>query len=540
MAGDTIKTRASQQRLRGAFNTPSLAANFMATWILKSNPHTVLEPCFGEGTFLHALSDASIDLQCTPPSVIGVEIDKKAFARATASGIPQLSRAILDDFLHVEPFEVDAVIGNPPYVRLRHMESSESAVAMEAAAVQLGFEMDPSGSVWMPFVAHSVAFVRQGGQLALVLPLDATYVRYAWPLWEYLASQFGELQVIRSQERVFPEILQDVVILMASNKGASCNTVRYQAYSQVTNFLTESPEVEAEIPITDIVNGRKPFIWAHVSAELRLLLEETVASNLVHTQNLARFNIGYVAGDKSFFHPSKEAQSNFGLREKSLRQALSSSRSLRRAGLYTSGMPGHAIDSLFLPTQGESEVEESDLAYIKHGELLGIDQRYKCRVRSPWYIVPYVKTPDVVLTVFSERPILAVNDARFVASNSLLCGYLNGIDARDFAARWYTSLTLLHIETEVHSLGGGVMVLVPRETGNIRIANPKDILESRLAEVNRRLSTGDVEGAYRVGDEVVLKEALGLTDTDLDLVYEGIATLTRWRTSARTLNGSHN
>src|SRR5690349_24006721 len=46
---------------------------------------------------------------------------------------------------------------------------------------------------------------------------------------------------------------------------------------------------------------------------------------------------------------------------------------------------------------------------------------------------------------------------RSVASNSLLCGYLRpGVDTAGFAAGWYTSLTLLHAELEVHSLGGGV------------------------------------------------------------------------------------
>ena len=389
----------------------------------------------------------------------------------------------------------------------------------------------------MPFVAHTVPFVRSGGRLALVLPLDATYVRYARPLWSYLASQFGELQVVRSRERIFPDILQDVVILMASDKGTTCNTVRYRAYPQIADFLMDSPEVEVDISISSIVEGKRPFVWAHVRPELRQLLDNVIAPNIVPTREMGRFNIGYIAGDKSFFHPSIEARTEFGLQAESLVRTLSSSRSLRGAGLYTSGMPDHTIDNLFFPVVDKSGISDSDLAYIRHGEQLGVDQRYKCRVRDPWYIVPYVKSPDVVLTVFSERPILAVNDDQIAASNSLLCGYLDGIDAQSFAARWYTSVTLLHIEAEVHSLGGGVMIMVPRETGNIRIVNRADVPKSGLAEVNRRLAVGDVEGAYRVGDSVVLKETLGFTDSDLDLLYEGIASLTYWRTSARAFNG---
>ena len=528
---------ASRQRARGAFYTPSSAAEYMAAWILEDSTQTVLEPSFGEGNFLDALNKVSGDLGRTAPRMIGVEIDEQAFACTVASGILQPADAILNDFLQVKPIDVDAVIGNPPYVRLRNMTTPEATAAMAAAAAQLGFEMDPSGSVWMPFVVHAVPFLRRGGRLALVLPLDVTYVRYARLLWQYLASQFGELRLIRSRERVFPELLQDVVILMASNKGAACNTVRYSAYSRLADLLKGDIAIEVDIPVSEIVEGRRPFTWAHVKPELRQLLDGPIASNLIPSRELVRFNIGYVAGDKSFFHPSIDTRTQFGLQDKSLVPALSSSRNLRNVGLYTSGMPDDAVDSLFRPTEDQLAVGDTDLTYIKHGEQLGIDQRYKCRVRKPWYIVPYVKTPDIILTVFTERPILAVNDAHLVASNSLLCGYLDGIDAGSFAARWYTSLTLLHIEAEVHSLGGGVMILVPREAGNVRIANHASIVASGLLEIDRRLSAGDVEGAYRVGDEAVLQRTLGLTDTDLDLVHDGIATLADWRTSARALHG---
>ena len=344
--------------------------------------------------------------------------------------------------------------------------------------------------------------------------------------------------MVRSQERVFSDLLQDVVILLASDKGKSCEVIRYTAYSDLNDFLLGVAEVEASIALTEILEGLRPFAWAHIRPELRHLLNNSVVSSLTPSRKLARFNIGYVAGDKNFFHPSPAIQSQFGLRGKSLIKTLRSSRKLRGAGLYTSEMPDDAIDSLFFPEESDSGVTESDLRYVRHGEKLGVDQRYKCRRRKPWYIVPYVKKPDVILSVFAERPILAVNDASLVASNSLLCGYLNDIDASEFAARWYTSITLLYIEAEVHSLGGGVMVLVPQETGNVNIANHKGVTESGLQKIDLCLRNGDVEGAYRVGDQPILKDCLGLTDKDLEMVYEGIANLACWRTSAQTSNSS--
>ena len=42
---------------------------------------------------------------------------------------------------------------------------------------------------------------------------------------------------------------------------------------------------------------------------------------------------------------------------------------------------------------------------------------------------------------------------------------------------WYSPLTLLSAELEVHSLGGGVMVAVPREADAIRILYPDSTLQ---------------------------------------------------------------
>ena len=147
------KVPLSHKRKRGAFYTPPSAADFMAAWALDDNPKTVLEPCFGEGTFINAIRNVSANLGRTPPKMIGVEIDDHVFDRATATGIISRSDAIKDDFLRVSPMLVDAVIGNPPYVRLRNMNRNESKVALDVMG-NLGVKMDPSGSVWMPFVAH--------------------------------------------------------------------------------------------------------------------------------------------------------------------------------------------------------------------------------------------------------------------------------------------------------------------------------------------------------------------------------------------------
>ena len=141
-----------------------------------------------------------------------------------------------------------------------------------------------------------------------------------------------------------------------------------------------------------------------------------------------------------------------------------------------------------------------------------------------------MKTPDVVVPVFADRPQLFVNDEALVASNSMLCGYLRKGTAGGLAAAWYTSLTLLQVELNVHSLGGGVIVFVPQETGAVRL--PKGIENgTHLAEVDAALRLGDLDAAYRAGDLPVLGNLVGLSPAEVELVEDGVRALRHWRTS---------
>ena len=111
----------------------------------------------------------------------------------------------------------------------------------------------------------------------------------------------------------------------------------------------------------------------------------------------------------------------------------------------------------------------------------------------------------MVLPVFADAPVLLENDAGYVASNSLLCGYLRpGLTADSLLARWYTSLTLLQIELEVHALGGGVRVFVPSEAGAVRLAARVAEPARLIARVHALVRSGEIARAYELGDEPVL------------------------------------
>ncbi len=520
------------QRLLGAYYTPRSAADYMADWLIRHDGEHVLEPSFGNGIFLRAITTSATRRSFTHVRLSGIEIDENARAQAIQNGYVMAQDARCGDFLGVSPFKVQAVIGNPPYVRLRHLPDDQRESALKATYAALGQAMDPSGSLWMPFVLHAMRFLDIGGRLAFVLPYDFTYVRYARPLWETLRNNFGSLQVLRTHERLFTDLLQDVVILLADEYGSRSDTVCYQAFERVQDLLDTRPVVNATLQIDDLLRGERSFISTLLGDDLRQLLDTRVKETTVPARDLVTFNIGYVTGDKTFFHPTDNNILEYQLPTHSLYPALTSARMLKGMGLRSSTLDVANVPKLFLPDP--KRLSSSEQRYIATGEERGVSARYKCRVRNPWYVVPDTRVPDVVLSVFTERPALLINDAACFASNSLLCGYCKGSSREEIATGWYTSLTLLQCELEVHALGGGVMVMVPREAGNVRLPRQVQPQGDHLDHLDRLLRQGDVGAAYRCGDQEVLRQQLGFSADDIDLVRAGINVLAHWRTSARS------
>lgn len=519
----TLLLSDADRRQVGAYFTPPGAATLMARWIMERNPKTVLEPSFGDGSFLAAIEhEANVFGQ--KPSLFGVELLEDAF-QATKERLRIPFVGHVGDFLCCEPPPVDAVIGNPPFVRLRHLDASMQKTALEASKSALGVQMDPSGSTWMPFVLHSTRSLRQNGCLALVLPLDFTYVRYARPLWEYLGANFGRLRVVRTRSRMFESLMQDVIILLADHKGLATDSVEFQVND---DLLTLESETDTRlIPIHAAISGNRPFHYALLSQEVQELVRSKLVSITSPVGEFADVHIGYVSGDKQFFHPDDETVLDYSLEQSSILKAIGPTRRLQKQGLFTSRFADDATQNLWRPTKGKA-CGEGEIRYVEHGERQGVHLRYKCSVRDPWYIVPDIQVPDVIFPVFSDRPSLYINDGGLAASNSMICGRLrNGWDPKLLAVGWYSSLTRLFMELEVHSLGGGVLVAVPRELSKVRIPY-QNVSIDLVHRIDKALKKGCDEEAVAVGDAALVSAGL-LTLEETQLIRQGVEEMMQWR-----------
>lgn len=193
----------------------------MAEWAIRSPSDKVLEPSCGEAAFLLAAGERLHELVgstgAARPVLRGVEVHEASAHRAAVA----LREAGHDAHLQVADFftqnpqpEFDAVIGNPPYIRYQDF-TGDLRARSRAAALRAGVSLTGLASSWAAFTVHAALFLRRGGRLGLVLPAELLSVNYAADVRRFLTQRFRKIRLVMFTERVFPNVLEEVVLLLA-------------------------------------------------------------------------------------------------------------------------------------------------------------------------------------------------------------------------------------------------------------------------------------------------------------------------------------
>ena len=178
--------------------------------------------------------------------------------------------------------------------------------------------------------------------------------------------------------------------------------------------------------------------------------------------------------------------------------------------------------------------------HIAEGEREGVPAAYKCRVRKPWWRVPLVAEPDLILTYMNhDRPRLVGNEAGVHILNSVygvsLRPHLRELGRALLPLAALNSVTLLGAEMVGRAYGGGLLKQEPREADTLPVPPPDALsalapqLEAMRAPVLAALGRGDAGRAVELVDEVVLSRPLGLGLGELQVLREARAFLFRRR-----------
>lgn len=506
----------AEEKSRGAFFTPAAIARYLAGWAVRGQWDKILEPSCGEASFLTAAAERlqaiGGDSVAWHAQLHGVDLHPES----VATSVRHLRDRGFDGSIAQGDFfefalgqRYDAVLGNPPFVRYQDFSGIARARSMEAALAQ-GVRLSGLASSWAAFVVKSAQHLAPGGRLALVLPAELLSVGYAAEVRRFLLRRFAKLKLVTFEERLFPGVLEDVVLLLAEGEGGAASFELHQTKNAAT--LQEGAESWQPYAPADGAKWTPALLTATAFSEYEKLAAEMC-------EGLAawgRTYLGSVTGNNKFFSISEEEAARLKLQKSELlRISPPGSRHLR--GLVFSDASWTALARenskvyLFYPGDKASAAARK---YIENGADDGVAQAYKCRVRSPWWRVPLVETPDLFLTYMNhDRPRLITNEAKASILNSLYGVKLHSTRRKIGMAllplACLNSVTLLGAEVVGRSYGGGLLKLEPREADKLPVPSLETLcareaeLRSVLPQLGTALRRSDVDQAASLIDPIL-------------------------------------
>ena len=539
----------SAQKLRGGYYTPPDLATFIARWVKEIRPTRILEPSCGDGVFFEALANAK---GFRKTSVLGFELEEeecaKAQSRAREVGLAATNvrnadflQWALDQFLAGDKDKFDAVIGNPPFVRYQYLPEPFQARA-EQVFKQLSLPFTKHTNAWVPFILASMALLRPGGRLAMVVPAEIIHVTHAQSLRSYLGRECRRLVIIDPEELWFSDTLQGAVILLAEKAQVGEKSEGLGIYPVMgREFLRLSPSEIFDSP--QPINGKTvqgKWTRALLDLETRSLFDELANQSAVHRfHDIAQVDVGIVTGANKFFLvPDETVRTNqlerwahpmFGRSEHCPGVIYDERQHTENAS------KGNPTNFLWF-RENESRIDSAAKAYIRQGETQELHARYKCRVRSPWYAVPSVYSTEIGMLKRSHNtPRLILNRMGAYTTDTAYRIRTLGVDAEKLVGCFINPLTALSAELEGRHYGGGVLELIPSEIERLLIPLPESVAVD-LSELDVAVRTMPTHEVLARQSKVILG-AMGLSRVKQKCVLEGWRKLRdrRHRTSSEDL-----
>lgn len=548
---------------KGAFYTPAPMARALVTWAVRSPGDLVLDPSCGDGEFLlhaiHRLSELGRAREKALSQVFGVDSDSSAAQLASQrlkdeSGSSRAPCVTVADFFSCRPEgrsfsnrldpevlpTVDAVVGNPPYIRYHGFNGTVRASAASAVA-HSGLRLTDLTSSWAPFVVHATSFLKPSGRLAFVLPGELLSVDYAKSIRDFLSVAYKSVTIIAFDERVFPGVLADTLLVLADRSG-SAEGLALRRLHNLNDLPADSSHLSVGERLSFSQPGKK---WSELVLDPQARSAYHRCSSLEGVGRLgAAFSvdIGIVSGNNEVFLLTQDQLERAGIPPREVMPILSSSAQI--LGTHVGKRDFESIRASgqkcwLLNLAAKSELSSETKAYLASVPANGGREGYKVRTRRRWYEVPSVYAPTAFMSYFvAEAPRFALNEIGATSTNTIhrLRSRLASRDgALPVLLSCYSSLTMLSSEVEGRSYGGGVGKLETKEAESLLAVMPTPQasieLGAREPKVHAALKGHDHAEASRLVDEVLLVGQLGLTETQVQVLQSGLETLRSRRRS---------
>lgn len=540
-----LKDKNSKQKLRGGFYTPKIMSDFIVNWIFNdnNNPTNILEPSCGDGIFLESLAEYADKrgFSCKAIELIDEEA-KKADERVSNYDNFEVKEG---DFFTLYEKELkeksfDAVVGNPPYIRYQYL-TAEQRQEKSDILVSNGMKGNKSINAWVAFVVAAVQMLSCNGKMGLVIPAELLQIYYAEDLRRFLTESLSKIDIIAFEELVFPEVQQEVIILLGEKKKSEEDKDKDKVKINVSEFKSLK-ELDLEFFLENrayetishsLDKWTKYFLNHEQINEINKVKEEASSegkdnSRFVFFKDIAKINVGITTGRNSYFCIDEETVKEYNLKKIDNTVLPLIGRSSHIKGIYYTeedwkqnldkGEKGYLIS---FPEDIEyKDYPDKYKEYIELGEDEGVHTGYKCGIRDRWYCVPSVWSPDAFLLRRNNTfPRFVLDDIGNTVSTDTMhrIAFNEGINHKKALLSYYNSITFAFTEIEGRSYGGGVLEILPGELRQVPLPNlenmDEELVDKLLKEIDKAIrKKEDINPVLDKIDQKVLVEYLGFDE----------------------------
>ena len=528
---------ATAEKLRGGFYTPEPIAAFILKWgINGSTYYDILEPSCGDGVFLKQLKEDDHKFK----SITAIEFDNVEAEKAEK--IKLQNKLVISTDFHLYCNETaerfDLVVGNPPYIRYQYFQEEQQNEAIKVFN-RAKLKYSKLTNAWVSFIVGSSLLLKEKGKIGFVIPAELLQVSYAQQLREFLAHFYNKINIISFEKLVFPDIQQEVVLLLCEKNGGDSHLIEHLELRDASD-LEKLDINKLKSPSKKIDFKSNKWTYYFLAQEEINFLENIAVTRKVPTiERYANVEVGITTGSNDYFTVPLPVVDAYDLEEYAKpmvgRSVQVNSVIFTNEDWQLNRQAKAKAHLLVFPAKEKINGHKGANSYIKMGESMGINKGYKTGIRDDWFVIPSIKLSEALFIRRNNLyPRLILNEANAYTTDTMHRVFIKkAANKNAFIASFYNSLSLAFSEIVGRSYGGGVLELMPSEAGKILLpysVENADLLSTIDILMREKKSIDDI---LKITNEQILKNGYGFTDKEIKLA-DNI-----WKKlSARRLNRS--
>jgi len=512
---------ASAEKLRGGFYTPEPIASFILKWGINGSVNSdILEPSCGDGVFLEQLKRNKFRYN----SITAIEFDEVEAKKAERIRLE--NKTVINTDFHLYCNETiqhfDLIVGNPPYIRYQYFDK-EQQVEANTIFKRADLKYSKLTNAWVSFVVGSSLLLKEHGKIGFVIPAELLQVSYAQQLREFLARFYNKINIISFEKLVFPDIQQEVVLLLCEKNGSNSHLIEHLELRDSTDL--EQLEVNRlKSPTKKIDFKSKKWTYYFLEQDEIDFLENIAKDrNILTISKYADVEVGITTGANNYFTVPHSTIMFYKLEEFAKpmvgRSVQVNSLIFTKKDWLKNIQADAKANLLVFPPKEKLNGSVGARNYIEYGESIGIHKGYKTGIRDDWFVIPSIKLSDALFIRRNNLfPRLILNEAEVYTTDTMHRVFIKEKTNKDaFVASFYNSLSLAFSEIVGRSYGGGVLELMPSETEKILL--PYNIENEELLSVidDMMRKKKNIDEILAITNEVILKKGYGFSDNEIKL-----------------------